>query len=63
MVKENKVPRIHCFVGEKISVNDVCGKKDCQVEDCMWKEGFVRKTSSLNLPENKTEAKLTGMYS
>jgi hypothetical protein len=32
------------------------------MEDCMWREGFVRKTSGLDLLENKTEAKSTGMY-
>ncbi len=57
-----EIPRANCFEGKRISLEDTCGNQKCQMEDCMWREGFVRKTSGLDLLENKTEAKSTGMY-
>lgn len=53
---ENELPpRVHCFKGPRISLDDVCRKAlSCKVIGCMWKARKV--PTHLGKDNNHTEA-------
>jgi len=57
-MKENKLPpRIHCFSGPRVDLNDVCSDfEKCQTIRCMWHKNRDKSQVRRGADDNKTEA-------
>jgi len=55
---QNKLPpRIHCFVGPRVSLDDICGRSDeCKEIDCLWHKKRGKISPMLGSDKNRTEA-------
>lgn len=49
-------PRIHCFVGPRVSLNDICGNPECEMTDCLWHRDRGVIPSNLGIGGGVTEA-------
>lgn len=56
-VNIQEIPRIHCFEGPRIDLNDICGtSEECGVTECLWHRKKEEISSLLGVDNNRTEA-------
>lgn len=52
----NEIPRVHCFEGLRVSLDDICGNLECKQIDCLWHRKKGKTPPSLGADNNRTEA-------